>query len=194
MAGSKASVKGSERIPPGQTLTKLFPVLHAGRMPDVPLDTWRFKVFGMVKIPKEFTWDQMMALPRRSLRTDIHCVTGWSKLDTDWEGVPTSAIWERIEPLEGVTHVMVHARPDFTTNLAVEDFLSPDCLFAHRFAGEPLEAVHGGPMRLVVPHRYFWKSAKWVSGLELMAADRPGYWEDRGYHMQGDPWREERYW
>ncbi len=183
-----------ERIPPGQTVTKLFPVLHAGTVPDVPLATWRFRVFGHVETPLELTWEDMLGLPSQALHTDIHCVTGWSKLDTDWEGIPTRALWERIKPQDGVTHVLVHAHPDFTTNLTLEDFLAPTSMFAHRFGGAPLEPVHGGPMRLVVTHRYFWKSAKWVSGIELITADRPGFWEDRGYHMRGDPWREERYW
>ena len=184
----------AERIPPGQTVTKLFPVLHAGAVPDVSLASWRFRVFGHVERPLELTWEDMLKLPSQSLHTDIHCVTGWSKLDTEWEGIPTRAIWEHVQPRDGVTHVLVHAHPDFMTNLTVEDFLAPTSIFAHRFGGAPLEPVHGGPMRLVVPHRYFWKSAKWVSGIELATADRPGFWEDRGYHMRGDPWREERYW
>ncbi len=147
-----------------------------------------------METPLELTWEDMLGLPCQTLNADIHCVTGWSKLDTDWEGIPTRAVWERITPQNGVTHVLVHAHPDFTTNLTVDDFLAPTSMFAYRFGGAPLEPVHGGPMRLVVPHRYFWKSAKWVSGLELITADRPGFWEDRGYHMRGDPWREERYW
>ena len=182
------------RIPPGQTLTRLFPVLHAGTVPHWEHAAWRFDVTGLVDTPLSLDWDTMMALPHMTLTTDIHCVTGWSKLDTVWEGVPTRAVWDLLEPLSGVTHVMVRGANDFTSNLAVEDFLDERAVFAFSFGREPLEPEHGGPMRLVVPHLYFWKSAKWVTGFELMAEERPGYWEDRGYHMHGDPWREERYW
>jgi DMSO/TMAO reductase YedYZ molybdopterin-dependent catalytic subunit len=184
----------AQRIPPGQTVTRLFPVLHVGPVPRVNPDTWRFRIFGRVKTPRELDWAMLTALPHRTLTTDIHCVTGWSKLDTVWEGIPTRAVWDLIEPDDGVTHVMVHGLNDFTTNLALEDFLRETSLFAVRFAGAPLDPEHGGPLRLVVPHLYFWKSAKWVTGLELMTGDQPGFWEDRGYHMHGDPWREERYW
>lgn len=194
MTPAAPEATGAERIPPGQTVTRLFPVLHAGVMPRVSTDGWTFRVAGAVEEPLVLTWEQMLALPQMSVHTDIHCVTGWSKLDTDWVGVATRTLWDLVRPLHGVTHVMVQAHPSFTTNLALEDFLAPTSLFAHRFGGEPLEPVHGGPMRLVVPHRYFWKSAKWVTGIELMTGDQPGFWEDRGYHMRGDPWKEERYW
>jgi DMSO/TMAO reductase YedYZ molybdopterin-dependent catalytic subunit len=175
-------------------LTRLFPVLHAGTVPAWDLGAWRFAVGGLVEKPVVLDWDAMMALPRRRVTTDIHCVTGWSKLDTVWDGVPTRAVWALVTPRPEVTHVMVQGVNDFSTNLALDDFLADNALFAFAFGGEPLPPEHGGSLRLVVPHLYFWKSAKWVTGLEAMAEDRPGYWEDRGYHMRGDPWKEERYW
>ncbi|MBX5466406.1 MAG: sulfite oxidase-like oxidoreductase [Firmicutes bacterium] len=182
------------RVPPNQTVTRLFPVLHFGPVPRVALDRWRFRVFGLVRRPLEFSWEEMLQLRPKTVRADIHCVTGWSKLDTEWEGIDPQAVLEVAEPLPEARYVMVHGMNQFTANLELDDILAPDTVLAHRFAGAPLAAEHGGPMRLVVPHRYFWKSAKWVTGFELMAEDRPGFWEERGYHLRGDPWQEERYW
>lgn len=181
-------------VPPGQTVTHTFPVLHAGRVPIVNLDQWRLRIFGEVEEEQQLTWADMLALPSRTYQTDIHCVTGWSKLGTRWEGIPTRALWDCIRPAEGVTHVMVHAMNGFSTNLAITDFLAEGSFFGLKFEGADLPPEHGGPIRLVVPHLYFWKSAKWVTGMQLLAEDRPGYWEERGYHMRGDPWQEERYW
>lgn len=183
-----------DRVPPGQTVTRLFPVLHYGTVPKVDLAQWTFQVFGHVKSPLTLAWSDFMGFPQQEVQTDIHCVTGWSKFDTRWKGVSTRVIWERLEPEPAVTHVMVHGHNGFTANLSVADFLAERSMFAYLFDGKPLEPEHGGPMRLVVPHLYFWKSAKWVTGLELLTEDEPGFWEDRGYHMRGDPWKEERYW
>jgi DMSO/TMAO reductase YedYZ molybdopterin-dependent catalytic subunit len=184
----------TERVPPGQTVTRLFPVLHVGAVPTINRTTWRFRVFGLVAEPLEWDWETFRQLPNARVRADIHCVTGWSKLDTEWEGVPTQEVWARIAPRAEVVQVIVHAAGGYTVNLSVSDFLQPPALFAWAYQGAPLPAEHGGPVRLVVPHRYFWKSAKWVTGIELVDDDRLGYWEERGYHPRGDPWREERYW
>lgn len=182
------------RVPPGQYVTDRFPVLHAGTVPDVDLATWTFSVGGLVRTPHSWTWSEFSALDDVTKTYDIHCVTKWSKLDTTWTGVPVAAVWEQLEVDPGATHVMVTAYHGFTANLPIEDFLRDDNVFAHSFDGEPLEIEHGWPLRLVVPHLYFWKSVKWVTGFEVMAADKPGFWERNGYHMYGDPFREQRFW
>jgi DMSO/TMAO reductase YedYZ molybdopterin-dependent catalytic subunit len=182
------------RVPPGQYLTDRFPVLHAGVVPTVDLRDWDFAVDGLVAEVKRWTWDDFHALPAASTTADIHCVTKWSKLDTEWRGVPVAEIWDRIEPGPSVTHVLVHAYHGFTANLPVEDLVRDGNLFAYEYDGRPLEAEHGYPLRLVVPHLYFWKSVKWVRGLTLLDDDQPGFWERNGYHMYGDPFREQRFW
>lgn len=182
------------RVPPGQYLTERFPVLHAGVVPDVDLEAWDFTVGGLVAEPTAWKWDQFKALPEATLTTDIHCVTKWTKLDTSWRGVSTRTVWDLIDPNPAATHVLVHAYHGFTANLPVEDFLKDGNLFAYEYDGEPLEAEHGYPLRLVVPHLYFWKSVKWVRGFTLLDADEPGFWERNGYHMYGDPFREQRFW
>ncbi|MGI9609538.1 MAG: sulfite oxidase-like oxidoreductase, partial [Acidimicrobiia bacterium] len=178
------------RVPPGQYVTDRFPVLHAGAVPDVDLAEWDLSVSGLVAEEKSWSWDEVKAMPSKSLTTDIHCVTKWSKLDTTWEGIPVTHIWDQLQPAANVSHVLVHAYHGFTTNLPVEDFLRPENLFAHTYQGEPLDMDHGYPMRLVVPHLYFWKSVKWVRGFTLLDADQPGFWERNGYHMYGDPFLE----
>jgi DMSO/TMAO reductase YedYZ molybdopterin-dependent catalytic subunit len=183
----------AERTPPGQTLTDKFPVLHYGTVPRIPLARWRFRIFGLVERPVEFTYDQMMALPRASLTCDIHCVTTWSRLDNTFEGVRVRDLLASVSPRPTASHVMVHAEFGFTTNLALTDFDRDDVLLATRHNGQDLTPEHGWPLRLVVPRLYFWKSAKWVRGIEFMAGDRAGFWESNGYHMRGDPWNEERY-
>jgi DMSO/TMAO reductase YedYZ molybdopterin-dependent catalytic subunit len=183
-----------DRVPPGQYVTDRFPVLHAGVVPDVDLDTWRFTVDGLVAESTTWTWAEMSAMPTATLTADIHCVTKWSKFDTEWEGIPVGDVWARIEPDPAATHVLVNAYHGFTANLPIQDLLRPGNLLAHTYAGAPLEAEHGWPMRLVVPHLYFWKSVKWVTGLTLLDRDHPGFWESNGYHMYGDPFREQRYW
>ena len=184
----------SPRVPPGQYVTERFPVLHAGVVPAVDLATWDFTVGGLVAEERRWDWGEFRAFPSVEVVTDIHCVTKWSKLDTVWEGVPVRHVWGLIEPLPEATHVLVHGEHGFTANLAIGDLLQEGNLFAHSYAGEPLEPDHGYPLRLLVPHRYFWKSVKWVRGLTLLAEDQPGFWERNGYHMIGDPWREERFW
>ncbi|CAB1128644.1 Uncharacterized oxidoreductase YuiH [Candidatus Hydrogenisulfobacillus filiaventi] len=184
-----------DRIPPHQTVTSGFPVLHAGSVPRMPGPRdWRFAIRGLVRRPRILTWEDMLALPRVRITADIHCVTGWSKLDVTWEGVPTRAVHALAGADPRACCVMVHGANDFSANLTLEDFLAPGCLFAIAVDGRPLSPEHGGPMRLVVPQLYFWKSAKWVTGLEYLAEERPGFWEERGYHLHGDPWKEERYW
>jgi DMSO/TMAO reductase YedYZ molybdopterin-dependent catalytic subunit len=182
------------RVPPGQYVTDRFPVLHAGAVPEVDLAAWDFTVDGLVASTRVWSWDQFRAFPSERVTADIHCVTKWSKLDTEWEGVAVRHIWDQVEASERATHVLVHAYHGFTANLPVEDFLRPGNLFAHAFGGEELALDHGFPLRLVVPHLYFWKSVKWVRGFSVLDADRPGFWERNGYHMYGDPFREQRYW
>ena len=183
-----------ERVPPGQFLTERFPVLHYGETPHyATLDEWTFRVFGLVEEEKRFTWADMMALPTNQQTVDIHCVTRWSKLDTTWTGIPWRQFLQLIKVKPEATHVMAHCENDFTTNIALDVLDDDDTMLAYLYEGEPLEADHGYPMRLLVPKKYFWKSAKWIRGLEFMAADRPGFWERHGYHMEGDPWQEERF-
>jgi DMSO/TMAO reductase YedYZ molybdopterin-dependent catalytic subunit len=183
-----------ERLPPGQYHTERFPVLQAGSIPDVDLSAWDFAIDGLVQDGVRWRWDDIERMPSTSITADIHCVTKWSKFDTSWEGVAVSDIWDRIDPEPGATHVMIHAYHGFTANLPIEDFIRPGNLFAHTYEGAPLELSHGYPLRLVVPHLYFWKSVKWVRGFTVLDADAPGFWERNGYHMYGDPFREQRYW
>lgn len=183
-----------DRVPPGQYVTDRFPVLHAGPTPRIDLETWNFTVNGLVEEERSFTLDDIKQLPRSTKTYDIHCVTKWSKLDTQWEGVAVQTLMEHVMPLASASHVLVWAEHGFTANLPLEDFLREDNLFAWRFDGEELELEHGWPLRLVVPHLYFWKSVKWVRGLRFMDHDEPGFWERNGYHMYGDPFREQRYW
>jgi len=183
-----------ERVPPGQFLTERFPVLHYGTTPQYEsLDSWDFRVFGLVNEPVRFTWEEMMALPTVTQTVDIHCVTRWSKLDTTWTGIPWRDFIKRLDIKPEATYVMAHCEHDFTTNIALDVLDDDDTMLAYLYDGEPLEPDHGYPMRLLVPKKYFWKSAKWIRGLEFMAADRPGFWERNGYHMEGDPWLEERF-
>ena len=182
------------RIPPGQYYTERFPVLHAGTVPRTNLAEWDFTVDGLVASPKQWGYEEILAMPAVRRTFDIHCVTKWSKLDTDWEGIPTGELMRAVEVLPSATHVLVLAEHGFTANLPLADFLAESNLFAYRFDGQPLEPEHGWPLRLVVPHLYFWKSVKWVRGLRFLAHDQPGFWERNGYHMYGDPWKEQRFW
>ena len=190
-----------DRLPPGQYFTDRFPVLHAGGVPDYPdLSAWDFRVFGLVDREVRLSWDELRALPSAELTTDIHCVTKWSKFDTVWTGVPFDAIAELAGIRPEATHLMCHAEHGFTANVPLADVTGtddggrPKAMLAYAFGGEPLEPDHGYPLRFLVPHLYFWKSAKWLRGLELLPADQPGFWEQNGYHMYGDPFREQRYW
>ncbi len=180
-------------IPPGQTLTKGFPVLHVGDIPRFDPATWRLRFFGLVEDPYELTWDALRAEPTVEWRGDIHCVTRWSKKDTIWRGVPFKRLVERARPKAEAKFVLQHADNAYTTNLPLEAMLGDDVLVAYEFDGQALEPIHGGPVRMFVPKFYFWKSAKWLHGLEFLAEDRPGFWETRGYHNDADPWKEERY-
>lgn len=180
------------RVPPGQSLTARFPVLTYGPAQSYDASEVVVRVSGLAG-EKTFSWADLLALPQTTLTYDIHCVTHWSKLDTEWTGVRVIDLMEHIELDPAATHVMQHSVGGYTTNLSLEDFTRPENLLAHTFGGEPLTAEHGGPLRLVVPHLYFWKSAKWLTGLEFMAADQPGFWEKNGYHMRGDPFKEQRY-
>jgi DMSO/TMAO reductase YedYZ molybdopterin-dependent catalytic subunit len=184
---------GANRVPPGQYVTRDFPVLSAGPTPRIRLEDWTFTIDGLVGAPVSWTWEQFQALPRRSWTVDISCVTKWTKLDTRWEGVSVDALLEHVEldPRAGFLTASSHG--GYTTNLPLPDVLNGRAFVADTYAGAPLAPEHGGPARLVVPHLYFWKSAKWVKGLRLMEQDRAGFWESLGYHIRGDPWKEERY-
>jgi DMSO/TMAO reductase YedYZ molybdopterin-dependent catalytic subunit len=182
------------RVPPGQYITDRFPVLTVGPNPKFDLATWDFSVFGGVESKLTLTWDELMALPQKEVVTDIHCVTRWSKLDTVWRGVPVTEVLDRAGVLPDVTHVMAYSDGGYTTNVPLDVIRDDDVLLAHTFGGEPLEPDHGAPLRLLVPKRYFWKSAKFLRKLELMPADRMGFWELNGYHNDADPWQEQRHW
>ena len=181
----------SSRVPPGQYVTSDFPVLSAGPTPRVSLSEWSFSVRGELDEPKSWNWGEFQSLPREEVTVDIHCVTTWSKLDTDWTGVSVDTLLDGVET--AAEHVLVFCDGGYTTNLPLEDVTGGRAWVAFRYDGEPLEPEHGGPARLLVPHRYFWKSAKWVRGIELRIDDEPGFWESYGYHNYGDPWREQRY-
>jgi DMSO/TMAO reductase YedYZ molybdopterin-dependent catalytic subunit len=187
------STTDRERLPPGQILTQKWPVLHYGTVPKVDLATWRFSVSGAVEHPLELNWEEISALPRQETKCDIHCVTRWSRYDNIFEGIPVSAIIERARPTAQAKYVLVHAEHGFTTNVPLDDMLRPGNLLATRHNGRELDPEHGGPIRLLIPHLYFWKSAKWVRGFEFLDEDYPGFWEQNGYHMRGDPWLDERY-
>ncbi len=181
------------RVPPGQRVLNSFPVFHLGVVPRIDPAEWRLALFGAVAEPRELTWDELSALPTVEVYADVHCVTSWSKLGNTFTGVAPSSLQEVVDIGPEARYVMIHSADDYTANLALEDFFQPDAILAFGVDGEPLDAEHGGPVRVVVPRLYYWKSAKWVIGLEFMTTDRPGYWESRGYHNHGDPWTEERY-
>ena len=181
------------RLPPGQALTLKWPVLHYANVPLFDPKTWEFRTAGWVEQPIRLTWTEFQALPRIRATADFHCVTRWSRFDNHWEGVPFRALYEMTRPKPGATHVMVHCQEGYTTNVPLTDLLEDNVLLADKHDGEPLPPEHGGPLRLVVPKLYGWKSAKWVSGFEFMPLDQPGFWEQNGYHMYGDPWKEERF-
>jgi DMSO/TMAO reductase YedYZ molybdopterin-dependent catalytic subunit len=183
----------AERIPPGQSLTDRFPVLHYGPVPHVDLEKWDFKIFGLVGEPVRFTWAEFMKLPQSQVTMDIHCVTRWSKLDTTWEGVLATDLMKHIDLKPQAKFVISHAEYGFTANIPLEFFLDEQTILAHSFGGKPLEKDHGWPLRLVVPKKYFWKSAKWIRGIEFLAQDKLGFWERNGYNNNADPFKEERY-
>jgi DMSO/TMAO reductase YedYZ molybdopterin-dependent catalytic subunit len=181
------------RTPPGQHLTRGWPVLHSETIPSFDPATWRFRVDGAVERPTDWGWAEFRALPTVSLTSDFHCVTGWSKLDNAWEGVSFREIAERVRPLPAASHVLVEAPSGYTANLPLDALLEDDVLLAWAHDGQPLPPDHGGPLRLVVPKRYGWKSVKWAVRARFLDRDARGYWEERGYHNDADPWLEQRY-
>lgn len=188
----KPGPEHADRVPPGQHLTNGFPVLTYGQTPTVDQATWQFRVWGCAQ-EITFTWDDFMAMPQSDFTADFHCVTTWSKLDVQWTGVKVLDFMKQVEVDPKAAHIMEHCYGGYTTNIAMEDFLREENFFAHTLFGEPLPADHGGPLRLVVPHLYAWKSAKWINGLEFLAQEELGFWERNGYHRRGEPWAVERY-
>jgi DMSO/TMAO reductase YedYZ molybdopterin-dependent catalytic subunit len=180
-------------VPPGQRLTEGFPVLHVGDVPHIDPKSYVLHFTGQLANPFSITYDELRAMPSTEYRGDIHCVTRWSKQNTYWRGTLLRTLIERAQPLPGVTHVIQHAGNDYTTNLPYDWMLDDDVLIAWEYDGQPIEPVHGGPVRMLVPKRYFWKSAKWLHTLEFLDHDVKGFWEVRGYHNEADPWKEERY-
>ncbi len=183
-----------DRLPPGQYFTDRFPVLHVGDVPAYDLKTWSLRIFGLVENEITLSWDELVALPATDILTDIHCVTKWSKFDTTWKGVKLSDLFASAGVKPEAKFLIEHAEYGYTTNVPLKDATLDNCLVAYEFDGEPIEPIHGGPVRIVVPHLYFWKSAKWVRGLELASEDRAGFWERNGYNMYGDPFLEQRHW
>ncbi|AWM00151.1 sulfite oxidase-like oxidoreductase [Bradyrhizobium amphicarpaeae] len=182
-----------QRLPPGQHLTKDWPVLDLGVVPPISRDRWRLDVYGAVESPVFWTFAEFTAQKQARFTSDIHCVTTWSRYDNEWEGLATRELLAACQPREDARFVTLHSHDGYTTNLALEDFAAEDALLAHSWSGQPLTEEHGGPVRLVVPHLYFWKSAKWLQSIEFLTEDAPGFWEVRGYHNRGDPWAEQRY-
>ncbi len=180
------------KLPPGQYLTTDFPVLSAGPTPRVPLDQWQFAINEGTDVLRRWDWKSFRELPAENITVDIHCVTRWSKLGTHWEGVSLDTMFADVKT--DASHAFAHSYGDYTTNLPLEDLMNGQAWIAFRFDDEDLAPEHGGPARLLVPHLYLWKSAKWVRGITLMDEDQPGFWEALGYHNYGDPWREQRYW
>ncbi len=183
----------AQRLPPGQKEVRNWPVLDLGVQPDVKAENWRLRATGLVETPHVWTLPEFMALPQQEFVSDIHCVTAWSRYDNRWSGVSAAAFLDLVRPKPEVRHVIFHAYDGYTTNVRLDVFALPDVLLAHSWEGQPLAREHGGPVRVVIPQFYFWKSTKWVTRIEFSATDRPGFWEVRGYHNEGDPWKEERY-
>jgi DMSO/TMAO reductase YedYZ molybdopterin-dependent catalytic subunit len=189
--GRRAAGADPARVPPGQYVTRDFPVLSAGPTPHTSLDLWDFSIIGELEEPRGWSWEEFRALPSEEITRDIHCVTKWSKLDTVWQGVSVDTLLAGIET--SAAHVTQYSDGGYTTNLPLEDITGGKAWVVFAYGGEPLEPEHGGPARMLVPHLYFWKSAKWVRGLRLQSTDEPGFWETNGYHNYGNPWQEQRY-
>jgi DMSO/TMAO reductase YedYZ molybdopterin-dependent catalytic subunit len=183
----------SERLPPGQHLVRDWPVLDLGEQPEIARDDWRLTIDGAFEHVAMWTWEAFLSQPQTESVSDIHCVTTWSRYDNRWTGVTTRDLLDAVMPKPEARFVMLHSYDEYTTNLTLEDFASPDALLAHSWEGAPLTREHGGPVRLIVPHLYFWKSAKWLQRIEFRARDERGLWEANGYHNRGDPWQEQRY-
>jgi len=190
--GKRRDTEPGSRVPPGQHVVGDFPVLSAGPTPRVSLDSWSFTIDGEIDGPKRWTWKEFRALPTESITADIHCVTKWSKLDTTWTGVSMDTILEGVET--AAEFAMFFSDGGYTTNLPLDDLTGKKAWVVFEYGGQPLHPEHGGPVRMLVPHLYLWKSAKWVRGLTLQNEEHPGFWESNGYNMHGDPWREQRYW
>ena len=188
----RSSAELRVRLPPGQYAEQGFPVLTAGPTPDVPVGEWRLRIDGMVARPQEWTWEQFAQLPFEAVRCDIHCVTKWSKLDTSFGGVSLDTLLAQVEPRGSYATAWSHG--GYTTNLSIDDLSDGKAWVVTEYEGDRLPREHGGPARLLVPHLYFWKSAKWLEGIRVMDHDEPGFWESNGYHNRGDPWKEQRYW
>jgi DMSO/TMAO reductase YedYZ molybdopterin-dependent catalytic subunit len=186
-------MRDAGRLPPGQSLTLKWPVLHEGTVPQFDPQTWDFRITGLVKEPLRLTWKEFTALPMKEVVADMHCVTRWSRFDVRWEGVPFTEVVKLVNLRPEAKYVMVLAEQSYTSNVPLADLMRPTTLFALKHNGEPLPGDHGYPVRLVVPHLYAWKSVKWVRGLEFIEHDAPGFWEQNGYHMYGEPFREQRY-
>jgi DMSO/TMAO reductase YedYZ molybdopterin-dependent catalytic subunit len=186
-------MRAAGRLPPGQSLTLKWPVLHEGSVPQFNPQTWDFRVFGLVEAPLRLSWQEFSSLPQGDVLADMHCVTRWSGFDNHWAGVLATELMRGVKLRPEARHVMVHAEQGYTSNLPLVDFLRPTTIFALRHDGEPLAPDHGYPLRLVVTHLYAWKSVKWVRGIELIDRELPGFWEENGYHIYGDPFKEQRY-
>ena len=185
--------RGDARLPPGQREVKNWPVLDLGVRPEVTTEEWRLRVDGLIENPINWTWKTYQDQPQITLESDIHCVTGWSRFDNRWTGVHVAHLLDIVRPKAEARYCVFHAHDGYTTNVRIDRFADEDVLLAHSWNGEPLTAAHGGPMRIVIPKWYFWKSAKWVRRIEFRRDDKPGFWEVRGYHNEGDPWTEQRY-
>ena len=186
-------MKREGRLPPGQSLTLKWPVLHYGSVPRFDPETWDFQVYGLVESPLKLSWKEFNALPKAQHTSDFHCVTRWSRFDNRWDGVPFREILRRVKPKPAAAYVLAHAEQGFTANIPLADLDRDEVLLATHHDGEPLSAEHGYPLRLIVPHLYAWKSVKWLRGLEFLDHDAPGFWEQNGYHMYGDPFKEQRF-
>jgi DMSO/TMAO reductase YedYZ molybdopterin-dependent catalytic subunit len=182
-----------QRLPPGQHLTQDWPVLDLGITPNISRERWRLDVYGAVETPLFWDFAQFFAQPQSTFISDIHCVTTWSRYDNAWEGLSTRALLDACRPKDDARFVVLESHDGYTTNLSLDDFAAEDALLAHSWQGTPIERDHGGPVRVIVPHLYFWKSAKWLQRIQFVSDDKPGYWEVRGYHNRGDPWLEQRY-
>ena len=191
--GSAAGAKSAARLPPGQREVKTWPVLDLGVRPEIEPEEWRLRVDGLVAAPTVWDWAAFGAQPQVTLTSDIHCVTGWSRFDNAWTGVHVAHLFDVVRPKSEARHCVFHSHDGYAANIRIDRFADEDVLLAHSWNGQPLEPAHGGPVRLVIPKWYFWKSAKWIKRIEFRRDDAPGFWEVRGYHNDGDPWTEQRY-
>lgn len=185
--------RSTERLPPGQVLTENWPILDIGIRPEIDRADWSLELTGAVEHPLSIDWEAFVTMPADEWLADIHCVTGWSRFDDRWSGVPASVLVEAARPSPRARAVMLHGADGYTTNLPIADFLHPGAMVVHSWNGEPLGSEHGGPVRLIVPHLYLWKSAKWLTRIAFLEEDEPGFWEKGGYHRRGDPWLEQRF-